>query len=161
MGNLKHVLKVTPTQYDTLASGGVVGEYVGLDPDNLYLVQDNTQYVPYTKAVTLSTSQQTTARNNIGAASAEAYLKSAVVSGNTLTLTDQDNTTISFTSSGGGGIPEITDTTLDIVNIEPGIYKVTQDTVSVVYSTNQTISVSGSGKILIVTQQLDGPTGKN
>lgn len=159
MGNLKHVLKVTPTQYDTLASGGVVGGYAGLDPDNLYLVQDNTQYVPYTKAVTLSTSQQTTARNNIGAASAEAYLKSAVVNGNTLTLTDQDNTAISFTSA--GGIPEITDTTLDIANIEPGIYKVTQSTVSVVYSTNQTVSITGSGKILTVTQQLDGPTGKN
>lgn len=41
MANLQKIIKVTKAQYDTLASGGTVGDYTGLDANFLYLVQDD------------------------------------------------------------------------------------------------------------------------
>ena len=38
-----------------------------------------------------------------GGGEPDAYIKSASVSGNTLTLTNKDDTTVAFTPSGGGG----------------------------------------------------------
>lgn len=40
MANLQKIIKVTQAQYDTLASGGTVGDYTGLDPNYIYLVQE-------------------------------------------------------------------------------------------------------------------------
>lgn len=44
--NLQKIIKLTQTQYNTLANGGTVGDYTGLDDSYLYLIQDNTEYVP-------------------------------------------------------------------------------------------------------------------
>ena len=41
---LEKVIKLTQAQYDTLANGGTVGSYTGLDPDYIYLVEDGTVY---------------------------------------------------------------------------------------------------------------------
>lgn len=38
MDFLEKIIKVTQAQYDTLASGGMVGEYTGLSPSYLYLI---------------------------------------------------------------------------------------------------------------------------
>ena len=59
------------------------------------------------KQATLTAGANITIENNVISASAsggepDAYIKSASVSGNTLTLTNKDNTTVAFTPSGGG-----------------------------------------------------------
>lgn len=41
MPNLEKIVKVTQEQYNTLASGGTVGEYTGLNDNYVYLVPDN------------------------------------------------------------------------------------------------------------------------
>ena len=46
MADLQKVVKLTSSQYSTLASGGTVGSYTGLDSSYLYLVEDSAQYVP-------------------------------------------------------------------------------------------------------------------
>ena len=60
------------------------------------------------KQATLTAGANITIENNVISASAsggepDAYIKSASVSGNTLTLTNKDDTTVAFTPSGGGG----------------------------------------------------------
>lgn len=45
MANLQKIIKVTQEQYDILASGGIVGEYTGLDPNFLYLIKDTNTYI--------------------------------------------------------------------------------------------------------------------
>ena len=60
------------------------------------------------KQATLTAGANITIENNVISASAsgggepDAYIKSASVSGNTLTLTNKDDTTVAFTPSGGG-----------------------------------------------------------
>ena len=68
------------------------------------------------KQATLTAGANITIENNVISASGgggepDAYIKSASVSGNTLTLTNKDNTTVAFTPSGGGGLENLTDTT--------------------------------------------------
>ncbi len=46
MADLQKVIKLTSSQYSTLASGGTVGSYTGLDSSYLYLISDSAQYVP-------------------------------------------------------------------------------------------------------------------
>ena len=46
MAELQKVLKVTQAQYDTLAAGGTVGSYTGLNSNYIYLIQDDTEYIP-------------------------------------------------------------------------------------------------------------------
>lgn len=52
MAILNKIIKLTQEQYDTLASGGTVGEYTGIDANYLYLVQSeestNDNYVDLT-----------------------------------------------------------------------------------------------------------------
>lgn len=61
------------------------------------------------KQATLTAGANITIENNVISASGggggepDAYIKSASVSGNTLTLTNKDDTTVAFTPSGGGG----------------------------------------------------------
>lgn len=45
MANLEKVIKVTQTQYNTLASGGTVGSYTGLNDNYVYLVEDTDTYI--------------------------------------------------------------------------------------------------------------------
>ena len=45
MANLEKVVKVTQAQYDTLASGGTVGSYTGLNDNYVYLVEDSNTYI--------------------------------------------------------------------------------------------------------------------
>lgn len=40
MANLEKIIKVTQEQYDVLASGGKVGDYVGLQDNYIYMVED-------------------------------------------------------------------------------------------------------------------------
>ena len=44
--NLQKIIKLTAAQYETLANGGTVGEYTGLNSDFLYMVQDSVMYQP-------------------------------------------------------------------------------------------------------------------
>ena len=46
MDDLERIIKLTPAQYATLASGGTVGSYTGLDPNYIYLVEDDNTYIP-------------------------------------------------------------------------------------------------------------------
>lgn len=60
------------------------------------------------KQATLTAGANITIENNVisasgGSGEPDAYIKSASVSGNTLTLTNKDDTTVVFTPSGGGG----------------------------------------------------------
>ncbi len=48
MPNLQKIVKVTQAQYDTLSSGGTVGSYTGLNDNYVYLVENNTEYLPTT-----------------------------------------------------------------------------------------------------------------
>ena len=63
------------------------------------------------KQATLTAGANITIENNVISASAsgggepDAYIKSASVSGNTLTLTNKDDTTVAFTPSGGSSLP--------------------------------------------------------
>lgn len=43
MDFLEKIIKVTQAQYDTLASGGTVGEYTGLSPSYLYLILNDNE----------------------------------------------------------------------------------------------------------------------
>lgn len=52
MANLQKVIKLTQEQYDILASGGTVGDYTGLDPNYIYLVEDDKEYVPLLTDIT-------------------------------------------------------------------------------------------------------------
>ena len=45
MANLQKIIKVTQAQYNTLAEGGTVGSYTGLDPNFLYLIKDTNTYI--------------------------------------------------------------------------------------------------------------------
>lgn len=45
MANLQKIVKVTQAQYDTLASGGTVGSYTGLDDNYVYLIEDTNEYI--------------------------------------------------------------------------------------------------------------------
>ena len=45
MADLKKIIKVTAAQYDVLASGGRVGDYVGLNDDYIYLIKDTNTYI--------------------------------------------------------------------------------------------------------------------
>ena len=69
------------------------------------------------KQATLTAGANITIENNVisasgggGGSEPDAYIKSASVSGNTLTLTNKDDTTVAFTPS-GGGLENLTDTT--------------------------------------------------
>ena len=44
MANLQKVIKLTQAQYDTLAAGGTVGQYTGLNDNYIYLVKDTNTY---------------------------------------------------------------------------------------------------------------------
>lgn len=46
MANLQKIIKVTQQQYDTLASGGTVGDYTGLNANYIYLVVDESPDLP-------------------------------------------------------------------------------------------------------------------
>ena len=59
MANLQKVIKVTQAQYDTLAAGGTVGSYTGLNDNYIYLVKDLLEYV------TLTTDQEITGKKTI------------------------------------------------------------------------------------------------
>lgn len=50
MAQLSKIYKVTKTQYNTLKSGGTVGTY-SWDDNALYIIEDNTQYVPTTTTI--------------------------------------------------------------------------------------------------------------
>lgn len=52
MANLSKVVKLTQEQYNTLASGGTVGDYTGLDPTFLYLVEDMGDIIDVSNGVT-------------------------------------------------------------------------------------------------------------
>lgn len=74
--NLEKVIKVTKSQYATLAAGGTVGSYTGLSDEYLYLVDDNTEYV------------DTSTAQNIGGN--KSFTGSVTVGGNrVLTLSDK------------------------------------------------------------------------
>ena len=45
MANLEKIIKVTQEQYDILASGGKVGDYVGLQDNYVYMIEDTNEYV--------------------------------------------------------------------------------------------------------------------
>lgn len=47
MPNLQKVVKVTQAQYNTLKNGGTVGSYTGINPQYIYLVEEdsNSDYV--------------------------------------------------------------------------------------------------------------------
>lgn len=45
MANLEKIIKVTQEQYDILASGGKVGDYVGLQDNYIYMVEDTNEYI--------------------------------------------------------------------------------------------------------------------
>lgn len=45
MATLDKIVKVTQAQYDTLAAGGTVGDYTGLNSDYIYLIQSPQKYV--------------------------------------------------------------------------------------------------------------------
>ena len=47
--NLQKIIKLTQAQYDTLSSGGTVGDYTGLNDNYLYLIQDSAEYLPIYK----------------------------------------------------------------------------------------------------------------
>ena len=89
MANLQKVIKLTQAQYDTLAAGGTVGSYTGLNDNYIYLVVDtntyatedyvdseiddlasriNNSYVRYDiNSQGLTDTQKSNARTNIGA----------------------------------------------------------------------------------------------
>ena len=46
MADLGKVIKLTASQYSTLASGGTVGSYTGLNSSYLYLVENSVHYIP-------------------------------------------------------------------------------------------------------------------
>lgn len=48
MVNLEKIIKVTQEQYNILASGGKVGDYVGLQDEYIYIVEDENTYLPTT-----------------------------------------------------------------------------------------------------------------
>lgn len=65
MADLQKVVKLTSSQYSTLAGGGTVGSYTGLDSSYLYLVEDSTQYVPLGGTTSLYGSIVPSADNSI------------------------------------------------------------------------------------------------
>ena len=79
------------------------------------------------KQATLTAGANITIENNVISASGgggepDAYIKSASVSGNTLTLTNKDDTTVAFTPSGGSGggsytLPQASHSTLGGVKV--------------------------------------------
>lgn len=50
MADLEKIIKVTQAQYDILASGGKVGDYVGLQDSYIYMIEDTNEYI--TKSLT-------------------------------------------------------------------------------------------------------------
>ena len=46
MAELEKVIKLRRDQYNTLAGGGTVGDYTGLDDDYLYLIPDDSDLAP-------------------------------------------------------------------------------------------------------------------
>lgn len=44
MSYLQKIIKLTQAQYDSLAAGGTVGSYTGLNDNYLYLIQDSAEY---------------------------------------------------------------------------------------------------------------------
>ena len=56
MATLDKIVKVTQAQYDTLAAGGTVGGYTGLDSNYIYLIQSPQKYVHNIQLYSNSTS---------------------------------------------------------------------------------------------------------
>ena len=72
--NLQKIIKLTKTQYETLSSGGTVGDYTGLNDNYLYLIQEDTDSLPLLKNITSSST--TTVKDlcdNIGGSFALEY----------------------------------------------------------------------------------------
>ena len=53
MADLEKIIKVTQAQYDILASGGKVGDYVGLQDNYIYMIEDANEYITTDKVVNL------------------------------------------------------------------------------------------------------------
>lgn len=218
MPNLQKVIKVTQSQYNTLESGGTVGEYTGLDSHYMYLVVDDNNYKintvyaydntndewrdagyfnsedTYGTYLTLpghlliygdddnsdsrkpndetgSDDLDTTifntgvylsegykiswpAQNGVFAVTSDipsTYLKTASVSSNTLTLTKQDDTTVTYT-------PSFTDTNQKVTaklngsNVSFG----NNDVVEFVAGSNITITPDTSAKTVTIASTASG-----
>ena len=64
MANLQKVIKVTQSQYNILASGGRVGDYVGLDDRYIYMIEDTNEYITRDDIGVLSYIETMTILNN-------------------------------------------------------------------------------------------------
>lgn len=112
---LKKIVKLTQAQYDTLASGGTVGDYTGLDDDFLYVIQGQPNY--YTKSEsdsrystsshthTCTGTQGTTGTGTISGTSAATSTHKHAITG-TVTLSSSSTTS-------AGAIPYVEGTMVD------------------------------------------------
>ena len=104
MADLQKVVKLTSSQYSTLAGGGTVGSYTGLDSSYLYLVEDSTQYVPLGGTTSLYGSIVPSTDNSIALGSsyrgfASLYVKSIIYPG---MMSIHANTDVVGAGVGGG-----------------------------------------------------------
>lgn len=100
MSNLQKIVKVTQTQYDTLAAGGTVGSYTGLNDNYLYLVPTNTPPNYYHSTGTWNGLTYTAASN--GGAPTLAFTIPTGTDANTVAV---GNHTHGYYTKPTGGIP--------------------------------------------------------
>lgn len=146
MANLKNVIYLSNEDYETLVSAGTVtidGETLTYDENNVYVTPD--------KLVTTTEDGLMACTDKVILDTINsAYIKNASVSNNTLTLTKQDGTTVTYTASG------------DNQKVKAGSVTFgNNDAVDIVAGDNVTVTglASGTGAPKITISATDTDTG--
>ena len=151
MADLEKVVKLTQSQYNTLASGGTVGEYTGLDSNYLYLVENMGDIIDITNGITSAMKEYVKANPSTLLSYDEyIYVPYYNMSSSELpsyySCLDADNTNMKYIEIDWNNLTVDDEHFYNIITAHQSI-KTLNTTVSTSQSTSASESIAGSGTI--------------
>lgn len=155
MANLEKIIKVTQEQYDILASGGKVGDYVGLQDNYIYMIEDTNEYITAGEATNLGY-YDTISENSDGTYTITRQTGYVYIGNETLTyFSDNDRPRwLICNLSGKAVIPSVN---TELGQIITANYET--KTEANAWNTNSGMSLNTSGDVVIYGATRPTPTG--